>query len=75
MTNVTVSETNYNVSIAETNQNVTTTQTGAINVSVNATDLVTTLTHVGSQEFRKQYSYSKKIKRTNWRNNKWYICQ
>ena len=49
MTNVTVSETNYNVSIAETNQNVTTTQTGAINVSVNATDLVTTLTHVGSQ--------------------------
>ena len=43
MTNVTVSETNYNVSIAETNQNVTTTQTGAINVSVNATDLVTCL--------------------------------
>ena len=49
MTNVTVSETNYNVSIAETNQNVTTTQTGAINVSVNATDLATTLTHVGAQ--------------------------
>ena len=49
MTNVTVAETNYNVSIAETNQNVTTTETGAINVSVNATDIATTLTHVGSQ--------------------------
>ena len=46
MTNVTVSETKYNVSIAETNQNVTTTQTGAINVSVNATDLALSLIHI-----------------------------
>ncbi len=48
MTNVTVSETKYNVSIAETNQNVTTTQTGAINVSVNATDLATSISNAGS---------------------------
>ena len=47
MTNVTVSETKYNVTIAETNQNVTTTSTGAINVSVNATDLATSITNAG----------------------------
>ena len=47
MTNVTVSETKYNVTIAETNQNVTTTSTGAINVSVNATDLATSIANAG----------------------------
>ena len=48
MTNVTVSTTQYNVSVAETNQTVTTTETGAINVSVNATDLATSIANAGS---------------------------
>ena len=49
MTTVTVSETVYNVTVTETNQNVTAGQTGDINVSVNATDLATTVSQPAAQ--------------------------